>query len=127
MRPALGPPWRRAFWLPIGAPLPGAPPCILQQRFPRTAGDRHGFPLRVLAWHRGAMFMCDGPWCMGLFLQFLGAPTPGCAANIHLSLMRGDIEVRHRDVLLLARAVGFQRLAPAREAGTQRVHLTAAI
>jgi hypothetical protein len=39
---------------------------------------------------------------MGLFLQFLGAPTPGYTADIHLGLMRGDIEVRHRDVLLPA-------------------------
>ena len=31
--------------MPIGAPLPAAPPCILQRRLPRTAGDRHGFPL----------------------------------------------------------------------------------
>ena len=38
-------PCRRAFLLPIGAPLPAAPPCILQRRLPRTAGDRHGFPL----------------------------------------------------------------------------------
>jgi len=39
--------------LPIGAPLPGAPPCILQRRLPRTAGVRckSGFllPVRVLS------------------------------------------------------------------------------
>ena len=31
---------------PVGAPVPRAPPCILQTRFPFAAGDRHW--LRVL-------------------------------------------------------------------------------
>ena len=30
---------------------------ILHRRFPRTTGDRHGFPLRVLAPHWGARFI----------------------------------------------------------------------
>jgi hypothetical protein len=36
---------------PIGAPGE-APPCILQTRFPFTAGDRHDCPDLVLAWQR---------------------------------------------------------------------------
>jgi hypothetical protein len=39
---------------------------------------------------------------MGSILQFLATPTPGYAAYIHLGLVRGDFEVRHRDVLLPA-------------------------
>jgi hypothetical protein len=31
-----------AFRLPTGAPLPWAPPCILQRAFPRTAGEGSG-------------------------------------------------------------------------------------
>jgi len=69
-------PCRRALRLPTGAPLPGAPPCILQRRRPRTAGDWHGFPFRVRAWHRAAWFMHDGPWCMGLILTLRRCPTP---------------------------------------------------
>ena len=57
--------------LPIGAPLPGAPPCILHRRFPRTAGDRHGFPRRVLAPQWDARFMGNCSCCIALFLQFL--------------------------------------------------------
>ena len=41
-----------AFLLPLGAPLPGAPPCMRQRFLPVTAGERHGFPLRVFAPHR---------------------------------------------------------------------------
>src|SRR6476646_9412880 len=51
------------FLFPSGAP-PRAP-CIRQTRQPRTAGARHGFPVRFdLALQRGA------PWalCMGLML-----------------------------------------------------------
>jgi hypothetical protein len=33
----------RAFALPFGAPPPA--PCIRQTLHPRTAGDRHGFPV----------------------------------------------------------------------------------
>jgi len=37
---------------------------------------------------------------MGLIRRFLDAPTPGCAADIDLGLVRGDVEVGDRDVLL---------------------------
>jgi hypothetical protein len=46
-------PCRNAFRLPRGAPEPGAPPCILHRRFPRTAGDLQGRPDLVLAPQRG--------------------------------------------------------------------------
>lgn len=46
-------PCLRAFWLPMGAPEPLAPPCMRHRFLPRTAGDRHGLPVRVLAPHRG--------------------------------------------------------------------------
>jgi len=42
-----------AFWLPLGAPDLGAPPCIRQRFLPRTAGDRHALPERFLALQRG--------------------------------------------------------------------------
>jgi hypothetical protein len=41
-----------AFWFPIGAPDPGAPPCMRQRFLPLTAGDMQGFPERVFAPHR---------------------------------------------------------------------------
>jgi len=39
----------RAFWLPFGAPLPAAPPCIRQRLLPTTAGDKQDVPIRVRA------------------------------------------------------------------------------
>src|SRR5262249_40562651 len=54
----------RAFLFPIGAPLPAAPPCILHPAFPRTAGDRHAFPVRVRAPQRenpGQTVISGGP------------------------------------------------------------------
>ena len=65
------------FVLPVGAPLPAAPPCILHLRFPRTAGDWHKFPLRARAPHRGARFMGEFSDCIGLFPGLLITPTPG--------------------------------------------------
>src|SRR3954454_15183171 len=86
-----------ALRLPRGAPLPGAPPCILQRRFPRTAGDRHSVPLRVRAPQRGAWFVRDGTWCMGLILTFPRCPTPlvdgadDClAALVNVDMFDGD-------------------------------------
>ena len=38
-----------AFLLPRGAPDPNAPPCMRQRFLPRTDGDLHGLPERVLA------------------------------------------------------------------------------
>ena len=42
-------PCLRAFLLPLGAPDPGAPPCMRHRFLPWTAGDLHGLPERVLA------------------------------------------------------------------------------
>lgn len=42
-------PCRNAFRFPLGAPDPGAPPCMRQRRLPRNAGARHDAPVRVLA------------------------------------------------------------------------------
>jgi len=46
-------PCLRAFWFALGAPDPGAPPCMRQRFLPRTAGERHAPPQRVLAPQRG--------------------------------------------------------------------------
>jgi hypothetical protein len=62
--------------LPIVAPLPDAPPCILQRPFPRTAGDWQSFPLRVRAPHRGARFIGEFSRCVGSFLRFFLHPHP---------------------------------------------------
>jgi hypothetical protein len=37
----------------LGAPDPGAPPCMRQRFLPRTAGERHKPPERILAPQRG--------------------------------------------------------------------------
>jgi hypothetical protein len=42
-----------ALRLFLGAPEPGAPPCIRHRRLPCTAGDLQGLPERVLAPQRG--------------------------------------------------------------------------
>src|SRR5258707_1065368 len=70
------PPCRKLPLLfPAGAP-PRAP-CIRQTRQPRTAGARHGFPVRFdLALHRGASWAL----CMGLMLisiSYLPPPPLG--------------------------------------------------
>jgi len=46
-------PCLRAFWFPLGGPVPGAQPCMRQRFLPRTAGERHAPPERILAPHRG--------------------------------------------------------------------------
>jgi hypothetical protein len=42
----------RAFWFSLGAPDPGALPCMRQRFLPRTAGEWHAPPDRVFAPHR---------------------------------------------------------------------------
>jgi hypothetical protein len=37
----------------LGGPDPGAPPCMRQRFLPRTAGERHKPPERILAPQRG--------------------------------------------------------------------------
>ena len=46
-----------AFWFPLGAPDPGAPPCMRQRLLPRTEGERHEPPERILAPQRGLASM----------------------------------------------------------------------
>jgi hypothetical protein len=43
----------RAFRFALGAPDPGALPCMRQRFLPLTAGERHGPPERVFALQRG--------------------------------------------------------------------------
>src|SRR5215467_12170606 len=101
-------PWRRAFLLPMGAPLPGAPPCILHRRFPRTTGDWHGFPLRVRAPHRGARRMGNFSRCNALFLQFLIAPDTGRDGTDDRLSTDVDVDVLDRDALLTLAAVTIE-------------------
>ncbi len=53
MRSRVYRPCLSAFLFPLGAPDPGAPPCIRQRFLPLTAGELQGFPDRVFAPHRG--------------------------------------------------------------------------
>src|SRR5713101_7494815 len=94
----------------MGAPLPGAPPCILQRRFPRTAGDWHGFPLRVRAPQRSAWFICNSLHSICSSFYFSSAPTPRrdetddrLSTSIHM-------DVFHRDLLLALAAVAIERV-----------------
>jgi hypothetical protein len=41
------------LWFALGAPDPGAPPCMRQRFLPRTAGERHDPPERIFAPQRG--------------------------------------------------------------------------
>ena len=69
----------RPFWLPLGAPLPAAPPCIRHRAFPPTAGDWHTVPARVWAQHLLAERNCEGSRfdrCMGLISVFEAPPSP---------------------------------------------------
>src|SRR5271169_4668150 len=63
-----------AFLLPFRAPPPA--PCIRHTSAPRTAGARHGNPVRFdLAWHRNARCMSN-LLCMGLISAFFRRPYP---------------------------------------------------
>jgi hypothetical protein len=90
---------------PSGAPLPAAPPCILHRAFPRTAGDRHGLPFRVRAKHRGARFMRQSRWCMGLASVSCSTPPSPSADGAHDGLpARVDGDPLHPDHLRLTLA-----------------------
>jgi hypothetical protein len=54
--PVNRPCWR-AFWFPLRALDPGAPPCMRQRLLPRTAGERHDPPERIFAPQRGLASM----------------------------------------------------------------------
>src|SRR5271155_864208 len=98
----------------MGAPLPGAPPCILQRDFPFTTGDWHGFPFGVRARHRGACFMRD-PLCMGLFLIFMDPPTPGGDGTNYGLAALVDMHMLNCDMLLSLATVAVQSLYQHRE------------
>ena len=62
-----------AFRLPLGAPLPSAPPCIRHLRRPVTCADLDGTPDLVLAPQR---LTCDtSAGCMGLSVIFRFLPV----------------------------------------------------
>jgi len=104
--------------LPMGAPLPAAPPCILHRRFPRTGGDWHFFPLRVWAPHRDAWFMGNCSSFMGLLLRFLTDLTPRSDSTYDGLSTGMDVDVLDYDALLTLAAVtvegfGQSRVGPA--------------
>ena len=72
-----------AFLLPRGAPDPGAPPCIRQRFFPRTAGDMQGLPERVLAPQRWLDSI--GPVLRGCFLAMPIPEQEGAASGVDLA------------------------------------------
>ena len=83
--------------LPIGAPLPVAPPCILHRRFPCTGGDWHGLPLRVWAPHRDARFIGNFSCGTGLFLRSSTASIARgdgtddrLSTSMHVDVLDGD-------------------------------------
>ena len=100
--------------LPMGAPLPAAPPCILHRRFPRTGGDWHGFPLRVWAPHRDAWFMGNFSRCMGLLLRFLTALTPRSDSTYDRLSAGMDVDVLDDDALLTLAAVTVEGFSQSR-------------
>src|SRR5215203_680674 len=91
----LRPPWRQA---PLRGPL-GAParaPCIRQRAFPRTAGDLHGLPPRVLTPHLG--LRCMGKrLCTGLALvSTTPSPTSSAIALSPLPHPHANIDLGRR-------------------------------
>src|ERR1700686_3133825 len=107
----------------MGAPLPGAPPCILQRRFPRTARDRHGFPLRVRAPHRGAWFVCNSSHCIKFSLCVFDASTPWRDGADNRLSTRMDVHVLHCDLLLALAAVAVERVEQGRIGARKLVRL----
>jgi hypothetical protein len=101
--------------LPIGAPLPAAPPCILQRRLPRTAGDRHGVPMRVRAPQRNvwSKLISRGP----LHRFFLHCRR---LHGTHKGLTTGiDVHVLDSDLLLPLTAIALQGLQLHRESSQE--------
>jgi hypothetical protein len=99
----------------MGAPLPGAPPCILQRRFPRTAGDWHGFPLLVRALQRGAWFIRNSSHCITSSLGASTASTCRCDGTDDRLPARMDVYVLDRDFLLPLATIPLERLDLHRE------------
>src|ERR1700730_3701233 len=114
MASAVQRPCLSAFVLPVGAPLPTAPPCILHLRFPRTAGDWHKLPLRVRAPHRGARFMGDFSDCIGWFPGLLITPAPGGDGTDDRLGTGMDMDVLDGDALLTLAAVTVEGFGQSR-------------
>ena len=94
--------------MPMGAPLPAAPPCIRHRRFPRTAGDWHGFPLRVRAPQRAARVVGNLSCCIGLYLEFLLGSASG-GDGTHDCLATGiDSDMLDGNPLLTFAAVSIE-------------------
>ncbi len=70
-----------AFVLPLGAPDPGAPPCIRHRRFPLTAGALQDVLRRVLAPQRGlrCMEQMSRLWPSDIITS-VSSPGPGCTS-----------------------------------------------
>ena len=84
-----------------------------QTRLPATAGARHCLPLRLdVARQRGRLV--HGQAVHEVVPPIFHVPHPSVPADIDLGLVRGDIQVRHRDVLLPARP-GVGRAAAGRQ------------
>jgi len=106
--------------LPMGAPLPAAPPCIRHRRFPRTAGDWHGFPLRVRAPHRGARFMGSFSRCAS---PLLSAPTSRGDGTYDRLSAGMDVDVLDSDLLLTLAAVTVEGFGQSRVGPGELVRL----
>src|SRR5690242_6417473 len=94
----------------MGAPLPGAPPCILQRRFPRTAGDWQGYPLRVRAPQRSVRCMGNSSQCIGSFLRSLFCRFRRVDGTDNSLTAGVDMDVFDRDLLLTLAAVAVERV-----------------
>jgi hypothetical protein len=107
---------------PMGAPLPAAPPCIRHRRFPRTAGDGHGFPLRVRVPQRGARFM--GSFSRSISCSPLfdcSHPRRDGTYNCLSTVI--DIDVLDGDVLPTLTAVSVEGLGQSRACAGEFVRL----
>ena len=74
---------------------------------PWTIGDWHGFPLRVLAQHRGARRKGKGSWvfrCMGLSAVFDDGPGPGGVGDVADDGLAAwiDVDMLDSDLLFAA-------------------------
>src|SRR5258708_3655990 len=86
------------------------PPCIRHLPFD-IAGDWHGLPFRVWAWHRG-LWRMGNFFCMGLFLNFIRYPTPLRVGDVaDDSLTTGMyMDMLHRNFLLAFPTVAVQNI-----------------
>ena len=79
------------FARPAGAPLPLAPPCIQQTRFPLTAGDRQTGPRFVRALQRGAFNSLASLGSLGLSSKIEPSPYD---VNVFVVMHMLELRVR---------------------------------